>query len=62
MSLHGGKVPKDKAQILTQQFLHFFDYWIRTTAMNAFEVAVFEERDRRIRTSASVIAFRNRVF
>src|SRR6185295_1814436 len=47
MSLHDGKVPKDKAQIVAQQFLNFLDYRISTTAINAFEVAILEQSYRR---------------
>ena len=61
MRLHGGKVPKDKAQIVTQPFLHFLDYRKGSTAMNAFEVAIFEQRHRRVWHSGNVVTFRNQV-
>ena len=59
MSSRSGEVPKGKAQIVAHQFLHFFDYRIGTTAMNAFKVAVFEQRHRRIGRSGNVVALRN---
>src|SRR5882724_1016508 len=55
------EVTKDKAQIVAQKFLHFFDYGISASTVNALEVAILEQHHRRTLRALDVVAIGNRI-
>jgi hypothetical protein len=48
MSLHRRKMSKHKAEIVAEKLPHLFDYREKLSAMDAFEVSVFDQRDRSV--------------
>src|ERR1700737_2649089 len=61
MSSHSWEVTKDKAQIVTQKFLQLLDYWIGTSAVDALEVAILDQRHGGALRARNVVAIGNRV-
>src|SRR5882724_7586455 len=53
------EVTKDKAQIVAQKFLHFLDYRISASTVNALKVAILEQRHRRALRALNVVAIGN---
>lgn len=52
---------EDEAQVVAQKFLHFLDYWIGASAVNALEVAILDQGHRRALRTRSVVTSVNGV-
>ena len=61
MNLRIWEVTKHEPQIVAQEFLNFFDFRMSTSAVDALEVTVLNQRYRCGRRARNVVAFVNSV-